>query len=99
MYPAALLLSATLLLSEILRLRLSLASYKVRTGQTCVPLADLVVKPLPLTGPLPGKSISNDDGGGDDDDDDGQQPDAGADNDVGDGPMDRQPCAERELSD
>lgn len=33
--------------AEILRLRLGLASYKVRTGQTSVPLADLVVKPLP----------------------------------------------------
>jgi hypothetical protein len=33
--------------AEILRLRLGLASYKVRTGQTSVPLADLVAKPLP----------------------------------------------------
>ena len=35
--------------AEILRLRLGLASYKVRTGQTSVPLADLVAKPLPST--------------------------------------------------
>ncbi|KAI6783946.1 whi5 like domain protein [Emericellopsis cladophorae] len=33
--------------AEILRLRLGLASYKVRTGQTNVPLEDLVQKPLP----------------------------------------------------
>ncbi|OAQ70089.1 whi5 like domain-containing protein [Pochonia chlamydosporia 170] len=33
--------------AEILRLRLGLASYKVRTGQTTVPLADLQRKPLP----------------------------------------------------
>jgi hypothetical protein len=33
--------------AEILRLRLGLASYKVRTGQTDVPLEDLVCKPLP----------------------------------------------------
>ncbi|KAI5465468.1 hypothetical protein BGZ63DRAFT_399931 [Mariannaea sp. PMI_226] len=32
---------------EILRLRLSLANYKVRTGQTNVPLADLQPRPLP----------------------------------------------------
>jgi hypothetical protein len=33
--------------AQILRLRLGLASYKVRTGQTSVPLADLQMKPLP----------------------------------------------------
>jgi hypothetical protein len=33
--------------AEILRLRLGLASYKLRTGQTSVPLADLQLKPLP----------------------------------------------------
>jgi hypothetical protein len=33
--------------AEILRLRLGLASYKLRTGQTTVPLADLQVRPLP----------------------------------------------------
>ncbi|KAG6131296.1 hypothetical protein E4U22_004875 [Claviceps purpurea] len=33
--------------AEILRLRLGLASYKLRTGQTNVPLADLQHKPLP----------------------------------------------------
>ncbi|KAG8428826.1 hypothetical protein J3459_002400 [Metarhizium acridum] len=33
--------------AAILRLRLGLASYKVRTGQTTVPLADLQRKPLP----------------------------------------------------
>ncbi|EXU99786.1 Whi5 like motif protein [Metarhizium robertsii] len=33
--------------AAILRLRLGLASYKVRTGQTTVPLADLERKPLP----------------------------------------------------
>lgn len=33
--------------AEILRLKLGLASYKVRTGQTDVPLAELVAKPLP----------------------------------------------------
>ncbi|KAG5950604.1 hypothetical protein E4U53_004768 [Claviceps sorghi] len=33
--------------AEILRLRLGLASYKLRTGQTGVPLADLQHKPLP----------------------------------------------------
>jgi len=33
--------------AEILRLRLGLAGYKVRTGQTSVPLANLVAKPLP----------------------------------------------------
>ncbi|KAG6006662.1 hypothetical protein E4U21_006807 [Claviceps maximensis] len=33
--------------AEILRLRLGLASYKLRTGQTGVPLADLQQKPLP----------------------------------------------------
>ncbi|KAM4057117.1 whi5 like domain-containing protein [Hirsutella rhossiliensis] len=32
---------------EILRLRLGLASYKLRTGQTTVPLADLQPRPLP----------------------------------------------------
>ncbi|TWU75821.1 hypothetical protein ED733_004679 [Metarhizium rileyi] len=32
---------------EILRLRLGLASYKVRTGQTTVPLANLQRRPLP----------------------------------------------------
>lgn len=35
---------------EILRLRLGLASYKLRTGQTSVPLDDLQARPLPLTG-------------------------------------------------
>ncbi|CAM1505256.1 Fc.00g108930.m01.CDS01 [Cosmosporella sp. VM-42] len=33
--------------AEILRLRLSLANYKLRTGQTNIPLADLQPKPLP----------------------------------------------------
>jgi hypothetical protein len=33
--------------AEILRLRLGLASYKLRTGQTSVPLDDLQLKPLP----------------------------------------------------
>lgn len=33
--------------AEILRLKLGLASYKVRTGQTNVPLSDLVAKPIP----------------------------------------------------
>ncbi|KAH7170216.1 hypothetical protein EDB81DRAFT_155922 [Dactylonectria macrodidyma] len=33
--------------AEILRLRLSLANYKVRTGQTSVPLADLQRRPMP----------------------------------------------------
>ncbi|KAF4982342.1 hypothetical protein FZEAL_2018 [Fusarium zealandicum] len=33
--------------AEILRLRLSLANYKVRTGQTTVPLADLQRRPIP----------------------------------------------------
>ncbi|KAG5927125.1 hypothetical protein E4U42_002574 [Claviceps africana] len=33
--------------AEILRLRLGLASYKLRTGQTGVPLADLQRRPLP----------------------------------------------------
>lgn len=33
--------------AEILRLRLGLASYKLRTGQTAVPLADLQPRPLP----------------------------------------------------
>ncbi|KAG5971870.1 hypothetical protein E4U55_001046 [Claviceps digitariae] len=33
--------------AEILRLRLGLASYKLRTGQTGIPLADLQPKPLP----------------------------------------------------
>ncbi|PNY29594.1 Uncharacterized protein TCAP_00491 [Tolypocladium capitatum] len=37
--------------AEILRLRLGLASYKLRTGQTAVPLADLQPRPLP---PPPG---------------------------------------------
>ncbi|KND87969.1 hypothetical protein TOPH_07399 [Tolypocladium ophioglossoides CBS 100239] len=37
--------------AEILRLRLGLASYKLRTGQTAVPLADLQPRPLP---PAPG---------------------------------------------
>lgn len=32
---------------EILRLRLGLASYKLRTGQVSVPLADLQARPLP----------------------------------------------------
>ncbi|KAF4511443.1 hypothetical protein G6O67_003242 [Ophiocordyceps sinensis] len=32
---------------EILRLRLGLASYKLRTGQTAIPLADLQPRPLP----------------------------------------------------
>lgn len=35
--------------AEILRLRLGLASYKVRTGQISVPLADLQAKPIPRT--------------------------------------------------
>ncbi|QUC19329.1 uncharacterized protein UV8b_03570 [Ustilaginoidea virens] len=33
--------------AEILRLRLTLANYKLRTGQTAIPLADLQRKPLP----------------------------------------------------
>ncbi|KAM3501026.1 hypothetical protein MY10362_005891 [Beauveria mimosiformis] len=33
---------------EILRLRLGLASYKLRTGQVSVPLADLQARPLPV---------------------------------------------------
>lgn len=33
--------------AEILKLKLGLASYKVRTGQTDVPLSQLVAKPLP----------------------------------------------------
>ncbi len=33
--------------AEILRLRLGLASYKLRTGQVSIPLADLQAKPLP----------------------------------------------------
>ncbi|CEJ81994.1 hypothetical protein VHEMI02088 [[Torrubiella] hemipterigena] len=37
--------------AEILRLRLGLASYKLRTGQTSVPLANLQAKPLPPRGP------------------------------------------------
>ncbi|KAH6998846.1 hypothetical protein BKA56DRAFT_725208 [Ilyonectria sp. MPI-CAGE-AT-0026] len=37
--------------AEILRLRLSLANYKVRTGQTSVPLADLQRRPMPRPGP------------------------------------------------
>lgn len=36
--------------AEILRLRLGLAGYKVRTGQTTVPLDELVRKPLPGIG-------------------------------------------------
>ncbi|KAK2594939.1 hypothetical protein QQS21_007342 [Conoideocrella luteorostrata] len=40
--------------AEILRLRLGLASYKLRTGQTTVPLADLQHKPLP---PPPRRTI------------------------------------------
>ncbi|KAL6870080.1 hypothetical protein ACO1O0_001415 [Amphichorda felina] len=45
--------------AEILRLRLGLASYKVRTGQTSVPLADLVAKPLPSTRRVGGGRRSN----------------------------------------
>ncbi|ODA80146.1 hypothetical protein RJ55_03104 [Drechmeria coniospora] len=37
--------------AEILRLRLGLASYKVRTGQVAVPLADLLPRPLPSPRP------------------------------------------------
>lgn len=37
--------------AEILRLRLSLANYKVRTGQTSVPLADLQRRPMPRPSP------------------------------------------------
>lgn len=33
--------------AEILRLRLGLASYKFRTGQTTIPLADLQRRPIP----------------------------------------------------
>ncbi|KAJ6787662.1 hypothetical protein PWT90_08818 [Aphanocladium album] len=35
---------------EILRLRLGLASYKLRTGQISIPLADLQARPLPAPG-------------------------------------------------
>ncbi|KAG6041355.1 hypothetical protein E4U41_004765 [Claviceps citrina] len=41
--------------AEILRLRLGLASYKLRTGQTGVPLADLQRKPLPPRSPVRGQ--------------------------------------------
>ncbi|KAH7162311.1 hypothetical protein B0J13DRAFT_535624 [Dactylonectria estremocensis] len=37
--------------AEIIRLRLSLANYKVRTGQTSVPLADLQRRPMPRPDP------------------------------------------------
>ncbi|KAK7428642.1 hypothetical protein QQZ08_004907 [Neonectria magnoliae] len=37
--------------AEILRLRLSLGIYKVRTGQTTVPLADLQRRPMPRPNP------------------------------------------------
>ena len=43
--------------AQILRLRLSLASYKLRTGQTAVPLADLQPVPLPAL-PAAGASAS-----------------------------------------
>ncbi|KAM5351244.1 hypothetical protein ACJ41O_003967 [Fusarium nematophilum] len=44
--------------AEILRLRLSLANYKVRTGQTTVPLADLQRRPLPAPGSGPDSDSS-----------------------------------------
>ncbi|KAM0346523.1 hypothetical protein ACHAPU_005588 [Fusarium lateritium] len=37
--------------AETLRLRLSLANYKVRTGQTTVPLSELQQRPLPRESP------------------------------------------------
>ncbi|KAF7549428.1 hypothetical protein G7Z17_g6388 [Cylindrodendrum hubeiense] len=37
--------------AEILRLRLSLANYKVRTGQTSIPLDDLQRRPMPRPNP------------------------------------------------
>ncbi|GAB0144548.1 hypothetical protein EsHS_00005018 [Epichloe bromicola] len=47
--------------AEILRLRLGLASYKLRTGQTGIPLADLQHKPLPprpsIRAQLPGQDV------------------------------------------
>ncbi len=50
---------------EILRLRLGLASYKLRTGQVSVPLADLQARPLP---PPPASTVEhtpdNSQGGG-----------------------------------
>ncbi|KAG5971760.1 hypothetical protein E4U58_007235 [Claviceps cyperi] len=47
--------------AEILRLRLGLASYKLRTGQTNIPLADLQHKPLPPLSSIRAQSAALDD--------------------------------------
>ncbi|XWW97471.1 hypothetical protein V2A60_005453 [Cordyceps javanica] len=44
---------------EIIRLRLGLASYKLRTGQVEVPLADLQPRPLPAAASLSAATVEN----------------------------------------
>ncbi|KAM3445476.1 hypothetical protein NHJ13734_000389 [Beauveria thailandica] len=44
---------------EILRLRLGLASYKLRTGQVSVPLADLQARPLPIAAGMVAPTAEN----------------------------------------
>ncbi|KAM3530473.1 hypothetical protein NHJ13051_001306 [Beauveria bassiana] len=44
---------------EILRLRLGLASYKLRTGQVSVPLADLQARPLPAAAGIMASTAEN----------------------------------------
>ncbi|KAM3515187.1 hypothetical protein MY11210_001199 [Beauveria gryllotalpidicola] len=44
---------------EILRLRLGLASYKLRTGQVSVPLADLQARPLPVAAGMVAPTAEN----------------------------------------
>ncbi|KAJ6446667.1 whi5 like domain-containing protein [Purpureocillium lavendulum] len=82
--------------AEILRLRLGLASYKVRTGQVAVPLADLRHLPLPsaavaahrrtvrVQSPAPSTSRPDDDDDNDEDETNNTNDDDADENNAGD---------------